>query len=306
MPLPRPTRQAYLNGHWIDDQQLSIPVNDLGFLMGVTVTERLRTFGGRVFRQAEHFQRMRQSLAIVGLDAGSAVQELDAATHEFVGRNASLLADGDDWSIAAFVTPGDGSGRPTTCVHGAPLPFADWAHQFQQGVSLYTSDHRQTPASCWPPQLKCRSRMHYYLADQQAQSREAGARALLLDQEGFVGEASTANLVIFNQDQGVVSPRWEKVLPGVSVAVVGELCAAMGIGFQQRDLTIEEFRAADEAWLCSTSICLLPVVRCDGQKIGQGKPGARFAGILNAWNELVGIDIAAQARAMSRRYSPAK
>ena len=296
-----PARQAYFSGQWIEDRQLSIPVGDLGFLMGVTATERLRTFRGRVFRQAEHMARMRRSLEIVGMDADAITDELDSAVSEFIERNGGLIDEGDDWSIAAFATPGDGRGRPTTCVHGNPLPFGDWANQFATGAALRTSDHRQTPGNCWPPELKCRSRMHYYLADQQARSLQPGARALLLDQEGFVGEASTANVVAYYEAEGVVSPRMEKVLPGVSVAVVRQLCDKQGIGFAERDLTIEEFRQADEVWLCSTSICLLPVVQCDGEPIGAGKPSPNYRRMLSVWNDLVGLDIAEQARAMAKR-----
>lgn len=300
-----PTRWAYLNGEWVDDRELSIPVGDTGFLLGVTATERLRTFGGQPFRQREHVERMRRSLAIVGLDAQAIASELDGAITEFVVRNAELFEPGDDWSIAAFATPGGPAntpaGSPTCCVHGYPLAFDGWASQFAEGVSVYVSKHRQTPSNCWPPELKCRSRMHYYLADQEAQSREPGARAVLLDQEGYVGEASTANLVVYREGEGVVSPRMEKVLPGVSVAVVRELCGKLGVGFIERDLTLDELKSADEAWLSSTSICLLPVVRCDGQPIGDGAPGPVYERVLAEWNALVGLDIAEQARARAGR-----
>lgn len=296
-----PTRWAYFNGDWVDDRQVSIPLNDLGFTMGVTVTERLRTFGGEVFRKTEHLARMNRSLEIIGLDGVRLTTEIDEAISGFIEKNRSAMAAGDDWAVAAFVTPGDGSGDATRCVHGMPLPFAGWADQFQDGVGVYLSDHRQTPASCWPPELKCRSRMHYYLADQQARRQEPQSRAILLDQDGFVGEASTANVLIYKSNEGVVSPRMENVLPGVSLGVVRELCEQLEIAYTERDLTIRELRQADEVWLTSTSVCLLPVVCCDGQPIGAGKPGTTYDRLLQAWNSLVGLDIAAQARAFAKR-----
>ncbi|MEN0111879.1 MAG: D-amino acid aminotransferase, partial [Planctomycetota bacterium] len=57
----------------------------------------------------------------------------------------------------------------------------------------------------------------------------------------------------------------------------------------------EEFAAADEVWLASTSVCLLPVVRLDGAPIGDGTPGPAFTEALGAWNAEVGVDIAGQA-----------
>ena len=293
-------RSAYLNGRWVPDQGLAIPIGDPGFAMGVTITERLRTFAGKVWRRAEHVERLRRSAQIVGVPAET-VDELDAAITEYARRHEPLRAAGrvqgveDDWAIVAFATPGVDS-EPTRCVHGFPLAFGGWAHQFAEGVSLRLSTHRQTPASCWPAELKCRSRMHYYLADREASLAEPGARALLLDQEGFVGEASTANVVVYNEAEGIVSPRLEKVLPGVSVAVLRELAGAAGVPFTERDLTVEEFRSADEAWLCSTSVCLLPVTRLDGEPIGSGRPGPGYRRFLAAWNEATGVDIGEQAR----------
>ncbi len=287
-------RTAYLCGDWIPEADLAIAPDDLGFTLGVTVTERLRTFDGKVFRKPQHLARLARSLEVIGLWAEALVAEFDAAIDQFLLRHRDLWLPGDDWAIVLFATPGRGHG-PTTCVQGFPLHFADWAHQYDQGVSLRLSQHRQVPPNCWPAELKCRSRMHYYLADLEARKLDPTARALLLDQQGFIGEASTANVVAWLPGRGLVTPRYEKVLPGVSMAVVEELATAAGIPFSQQDMTPAEFLAADEVWLTSTSVCILPVTHCDGAPIGTGAPGPLFTQFLAAWSELVGVDIREQA-----------
>jgi branched-subunit amino acid aminotransferase/4-amino-4-deoxychorismate lyase len=168
---------AYLNGRWIPDRELCIDVNDVGFLMGATVTERLRTFRGQIFRLDEHLARMRHSLEIVGLPANDITAQMAAAIPDFIARNNGVIKPDDDWSILAFATPGiSGETKPTVCVHGYPLPFARWASQFDDGIRVVISDVRQIPASSLPPELKCRSRMHYYLADYKSQSRRGATR----------------------------------------------------------------------------------------------------------------------------------
>lgn len=289
-------RTAYFCGEWIAERDLAVGIDDLGFTMGVTVTERLRTFGGQVFRKGEHLARMTRSLEAIGLEANSLVAEFDRAIDEYLDRHRDVWRAGDDWAIVLFATPGRGAG-PTVGVHGLPLPFVDWAAQYASGVRLEVSHHRQVPPSCWPAELKCRSRMHFYLADLEARRRTPGARALLLDQEGFVGEASTANVVAWFPERGLVTPRFDKVLPGVSMGVIEELARDKGVPFAQGDLTLEEFLAAGEVWLTSTSVCMLPVVACGQRAIGSGKPGPRFNEFLAAWGERVGVDIAGQARA---------
>jgi branched-subunit amino acid aminotransferase/4-amino-4-deoxychorismate lyase len=293
---------AYLNGQWIPASDLAVAVDDVGFLLGATVTERLRTFGGKVFRLDEHLHRMRRSLEIVGLDAPRLVSELADAIPQFVARNVGQIAAEDDWSIAAFVTPGIvGSGTPTVCVHGGPLPFGQWANFFDEGLATVISDVRQVPDNCWPSDLKCRSRMHYFLAEAQAKARRPGARAILLDQHGNVAESTTANVLIYRAEEGLSTPPSDHILVGISLGVVQELAGRLGIPFMRRRILPEEIAASDEALLTSTSVCILPVVECNGKSIGSGRPGAISQKLLAAWSELAGVDVVAQARRFATR-----
>jgi branched-subunit amino acid aminotransferase/4-amino-4-deoxychorismate lyase len=282
---------AYLNGRWIARSELCISVDDVGFLQGATVTERLRTFRGQVFRLDEHVRRLRRSLAIVGLPVDEIASQIAQAAPEFVLHNQSLLGPGDDWSIAAFATPGAaGASRPTVCVHGNPLPFHMWAANYETGIRVVISDIRQIPPQCLPPELKCR-----------AASTQPGARAILLDENGHIAEATTANVLIYRDGEGIVTPPHDHILFGVSLGVVQELAASLNMRFVTRPLTVKQFRAADEAMLTSTSVCLLPIVQCNGQPIGRGQAGPVYRQLLAAWNDLVGVDVADQARRFASR-----
>jgi branched-subunit amino acid aminotransferase/4-amino-4-deoxychorismate lyase len=261
-----------------------------------------------LFRLAEHLKRLEQSLDIVGVQPGVGMGELSRAAGDLAANNHALLADGDELGMALLVTPGaypafdpEGCSRPLVCCHTYPLPFRLWADKYERGQSLVVTDVRQVPAACWPPQLKCRSRTHYYLADRKADLAEPGSRALLLDQAGCVSEASTANLVIYGKPSGLISPPLEDILPGISLGVLAELAAALHIPFTYRKLTVDEVASADEAMLTSTSPCLLPVVRMNGRPIGSGAPGDIFRRLLAAWSELVGVDIQTQAQRFARR-----
>jgi len=298
---------AYWNGDLVPAAALSVPVTDAGFVQGLAVAEQMRTFGGRLFRFEEHLRRLRRSLEIVGIE-GVELDSLARAARELVAHNHRLLESGDDLGLSLFVTPGPyatfappGPCLPTVGMHTYPLPFGLWAGKYAVGQKLVVTSVRQVPESCWPTELKCRSRMHYYLADREASRRESGARALLLDQEGFVTEASTANVVIFRRAEGLVSPPREKILPGVSVAVLEELGKELGVSFCHHPLTVEDVASADEVLLSSTSPCLLPVVSLDGHPIGAGQPGPMLRTALDAWSKLAGLDIVDQARRFAVR-----
>ncbi|MBC7856271.1 MAG: aminotransferase class IV, partial [Pirellulaceae bacterium] len=294
---------AYLNGRYLPFSQAVIPVTDGGFVQGVTVAEQLRTFGGKLFRLERHLARLARSLAIVGIELGMPVEKLGDIARELAAKNHALLEPGDDLGLSMFVTPGPYSTfsdssmatGPTIGLHTYPLPFHLWHEKYERGESLVVTDVMQVPSACWPTELKCRSRMHYYLADQQARRKEPGARALMLEEQGFVTEASTANILVHYRDVGLVSPPKAMILPGVSAAIVEELAERLGIPFTFRPLTVADVSAADEVLLCSTSPCVWPVTRLHGRAIGNGKRGEIAAKVLKAWSELVGFDIQSQA-----------
>jgi len=300
--------RAFLNGRWIPGWAAAIPVGDAGFVLGATVAEQLRTFAGKLFRLEDHLARLQQSLAIVGVDPGMTVDRLAAVAQELAARNHRLLAPGDDLGLSILVTPGayraygpSGPASPTVCLHTYPLPFYLWAEKYGRGEALVNSDVEQVSPRSWPPGLKCRSRMHYYLADRRAAGRDPGARALLLDRQGFVTETSTANVLVFRSAEGLISPPAEKILRGISLAVLVELARELGIPTVYRDLTPPEVASADEVLLTSTPVCLLPVTRLDGRPIGDGRPGEVFRRLLAAWSGLVGLDIAGQAKSFAGR-----
>jgi branched-subunit amino acid aminotransferase/4-amino-4-deoxychorismate lyase len=305
--MPEPL--AYLNGRWIPLSQAAVSVFDGGFLQGVTVAEQLRTFGGRLFRIDLHLARLARSLEIVGIDPGLPLSELGQIAAELVEQNRKLLDPADDMGTTIFITPGISSAYaavapphgPTVCIHTQPLSFAPWPEKYCSGESLVVTDVMQVPRHCWPAELKCRSRMHYYLADQRAREIEPGARALLLDEQGFVTEASTANIVVYAQSHGLISPPKERILPGVTVAVAEELSEKLGVAFAHRELTVTDVARADEVLLFSTSPCVWSVTRLNGQPIASGKPGPISQRLRDAWCQLVGLDIEAQARRFATR-----
>jgi branched-chain amino acid aminotransferase len=299
---------ALLNGRWIPASEATIPVGDAGFVLGATVAEQLRTFAGKLFRLDDHLARLAHSLEIVGVDPEMTRDQFAQAAEELATHNHELLAPGDDLGLSIFVTPGDyptfrasGSTRPTVCLHTYPLPFRLWARKYRKGQALATTEVEQVSPRCWPPGVKCRSRMHYYLADKQAKAIDPDARALLLDAQGLVTETSTANLLIYNAAEGIASPMPTTVLQGISFSVVEQLAQKSGIQSTRRDLRVSDVASAGEAMLSSTPTCLLAVTRLNGRAIGDGKPGPVFRRLLDAWSDMVGLDIAGQAERFAAR-----
>lgn len=302
-----PAAQVYLNGRMLPASQARVAIYDAGLVLGATVTEQTRTFHHAPYRLEAHLDRFFQSLAAVGFEIDETLDDLAAVSRELIERNARLLRPGEELGLIQFVTGGEmaiyaGFERglrepfaegPTVCVHTFPLDGRRWAAAMRDGARLVIPSIRQIPPQCVSPAIKCRSRMHYYLADREARAADPRAWALLLDLDGRVTETSSANFLLVERG-AIVSPKLNETLPGISRATVIELARRLGIAFHERDVLPSEALAADEAWLTSTPYCLLPVVKIDGAPIGNGKPGPLFRTFMTAWSELVGLDIERQ------------
>jgi branched-chain amino acid aminotransferase len=79
-----------------------------------------------------------------------------------------------------------------------------------------------------------------------------------------------------------------------------DLGRELGIPVVEDDLQPYDLYTADEAFFTSTSPCVLPVTRVDRRPVGTGAPSRTVARLLGASSEIVGVDIAAQAK----HYAP--
>lgn len=302
---------VFLNGNLVPASQAHLAIFDAGIVLGATVTEMTRTFWQRPYRLDEHLDRLFRSLKYTRMDIGMTRDALGAASRELLSHNAKLIDSEDELGLIHFVTAGEfpvyagSAGRsarttPTVCVHTFPMPFELWAEKLDKGAHLVTPSIRHVPPQCYDPKMKYRSRMHYYLADKEAQLVDPDASALLLDLAGNVTETGGSNFLIVERGT-IVSPTLVNTLPGISRETVIELAKQLGIPFEVRDIQVHSVINADEAFTSSTPYCLLPVTKINGLAIGDGRPGPVWRKLMTAWGELVGIDVVQQMRDGARR-----
>jgi branched-chain amino acid aminotransferase len=298
---PMATPLAYLNGT-IAQTEACLHPYDAGFVFGATATDLCRTFNHRLFRLADHVARFRQSCVLARIPQPVPDEELTPIAEELVAHNAALLRLDEDLALVMFATPGPigyygglpsgpGDGPPTLGVHTFSVPFARYHRFFQNGVALLVPQTRHIPRECFDPRAKVRSRLHWWIAEQQAKEAEPGAIALLLDHEGCITETVGANFLIVKSG-AVVSPPRSVILNGISLQVVEELCRENGIPFREAALRIDDCLTADEALLASTPYCVAGVSRINGHSLRW--PGPIWQRLIAAWSARVGLDIAGQ------------
>ncbi len=293
---------AFLNGNFLPQSQVRLSINDAGLIFGATVTDLVRTFHHRLFRLQDHVTRFRESCRLVRVPLQLNHGDLIRLAEELVQRNAALLKTGQELALVMFATPGPigyylggpggaGDGQPTVCLHTFPLPFQRYGRLFREGARLIVPSIRHVAPESIPPQAKHRSRLHWWIAEQEVHSRDPSASALLLDHRGILTETAAANFLLV-RDGKVLTPPRDRVLGGISLRVVEALCGNLDIPFAEAEITLDDCRFAEEAMLSSTSFCLAPVSRINDLSLDW--PGPVFERLLSAWNDLAGLDIRGQ------------
>lgn len=263
---------VYLNGQLLEKSRARVPAFDHGLWYGDGLFETIRVYGGQVPLAALHLERLREGSRVIGLELPWTAGQLQEALEATVTVNA--LGDG---YLRLTVTRGPGEGwNPNSCPKPTLLvaafdrvPYDSAA--YQQGLRAVFSSYKRNPHS---PLVRVKS-LNYLeniLAKQEA--RERGAQeALLLNLEGRVSEGSMSNIFIVTAGKIITPPKTEGLLPGVARHLVLRLASASGRQAAETPLTRDQLAAADEAFLTSSLLEVMPLTSLEGHPIGTGKPG---------------------------------
>lgn len=304
---------AYLNGRYVPLREATLPVWDRGLVQGATITERFRTFRHELFLVEPHLDRLQRSMEATGIRAKESRAELTEILRRVTEQGARSLDPRLDIGVVLFITAGPTPAdaalygvefRTTTCVHPVSLPFHRWTRGYREGERLVIPPIRSMPAEVLSPQVKYRSRLHWFLADQSAHAQDPAASALLIDADGRLTETSAANLFLVRGNE-LSTPTADITLPGISQQYLISLAKDLGLSVRAADLRTGDLWQADEALASSTSSCLMPVVSVDGRPIGSGTPGPVFRRLIAEWSRRVGVDIVTQAEHAPSRNSSA-
>jgi branched-chain amino acid aminotransferase len=149
----------------------------------------------------------------------------------------------------------------------SPLPLVQRAKLFKDGIKVVIPSHRRVPPDSLTPRAKTHNYLNLIVANQEVQSIDPEAWALLLDVNGNLCEGMGSNIFTV-RDGEILTPREKFVLPGVSRQTVIDLARQEGLPLREADIDLYDAYNADEVFLTSTSLCICPVTRVNGVEIG--------------------------------------
>lgn len=275
---------VHLNGRLVASAQARVAAFDRGFLYGDGIFETVRIYRGRPFALAAHFERLRSAARVLGLRLPKRPWAQDIAA--LLRRNGMSGADG--W-VRITVTRGAGAPGllppsrlvPTVLMFAGHLAPAV-ARAQRNGVRVVLLPFAR---GGFLAELKLLDYVPGILGRRLAARRKA-YEGLYVDADGYVTEAATANVFVWD-GQRLITPPVDGILPGVTRRLAIELAAADGRPVVERRLKATELLAAREAFLTSSTAEVVPIVTVDTRRIGDGAVGARTRRLQGLYRQLV-------------------
>jgi branched-chain amino acid aminotransferase len=287
-------RIVYFNGDYIPESQALVPYRERSFLFGDGGFDLTRTFNHRIFKLDEHIERLYRTLRALRLDATMPQDQMADITRSVVEKNLHLLGPTDDYWVGQRITRGvlavEGDNwdhyGPTVIVECVPMPIAERAPLYRDGVQVVTPSVRRTPPEAVTPRAKSHNYLNLVMGELEVKAQNPDGWAILLDMNGNLCEGMGSNIFLI-RDGELLTPRENFVLPGVSRQTVIDLAAKIGIPFREADIDLFDGYNADEAFITSTSLCICPVASINGMAMGEGAYGPVTKRLIEAYIDLV-------------------
>lgn len=279
--------QVYVGDRLLPVEQATVSVFDAGFQSGDAVWEGLRVYHGTVFRLPDHLRRLEQSASALRISlpmnldgiAAAVQQTLDANGFEHDAHVRLMVTRGARATSGMDPRNSPPVGQLVIVAESKPVPVEPAPQR------LRASSIRRPGPQVLDPGIHHANQLNSILARLEVQDLGVDA-ALMLDADGFVAEADTANAFCITGGR-VRTPAPTACLHGITRALVLEEARALGYPVSEERLSLFDFYAADEVFLTGTICELVPVVAIDGRQVGDGVPGRTYKSLLAAYRQRV-------------------
>ena len=224
------------------------------------VFEGERVYDGKVFKLAEHSQRLVDSAKLLDFEIPYSVAEINAATQAVV--KANNIGDGYLRPIAWRGSEMMGVSAQSSKIHLAIATWV-WPSYFSpeakmKGIRLQFADWRRPAPYTAPTKSKAAGLYMICTLAKHKAEREKFDDALMLDWRGQVAESTGAN-VFFAKEGKLHTPTPDCFLDGITRRTVIGLARARQIEVIERAIMPDELKGFDECFLTGTAAEVTPV-----------------------------------------------
>jgi D-alanine transaminase len=267
------SRIVYVNGNYVPENEATVSVFDRGFVMADAIYEVTAVMDGKMIEFDGHMARMQRSLDELDIAYKVDYDEMLAIHREMIIRN-NLVSGG----IYIQITRGNPGDRdflfedgdaisPTIVLFTQEKPDPRNNSNMESGWHVMTMDdlrwHRRdikTVQLLWPSLAK-------------TAAIRSGFDDTWMVENGTITEGTSNNAYIIKDGVIITRQLSHDILHGITRASLLRYAKDRQMTIEERPFTVDEVKAADEAFVTSASTYVTPIISIDGVNIGDGAPG---------------------------------
>src|SRR5699024_10956108 len=278
--------KVLINEHLVDEQDASVPYNDRGYVFGDGIYEYIRTYNNNIFTAKPHFERLLRSAKEIGLELKYNVEELTELIQELLAANG-VVNGGVYIQVTRGAAPRDHA-FPTPSVEANVMAFTKTYDRpyklLEEGINAITTEDIR-----W---LRCDIKSLNLLGNVLAKERAVkyNAQEAIQHRGDIVTEGSSSNVYAIKAGGIYTHPVNNYILNGITRMVIKDITEEKGIPFNEGKFTVDLLRNADEIIVSSTSIEVMPVVKLDGEQVGDGEVGPVTKSLQEGFNSFIDTD----------------
>lgn len=278
--------KVLINEHLVDEQDAKVPYNDRGYVFGDGIYEYIRTYNNNIFTAKPHFERLLRSAKEIGLELKYNVDELTELIQELLAANG-VVNGGVYIQVTRGAAPRDHA-FPTPSVEANVMAFTKTYERpyklLEEGINAITTEDIR-----W---LRCDIKSLNLLGNVLAKERAVkyNAQEAIQHRGDIVTEGSSSNVYAIKAGEIYTHPVNNYILNGITRMVIKDIAEEKGITFNEGTFTVDFLRNADEIIVSSTSIEVMPVVKLDGEQVGDGEVGPITKSLQEGFNSYIDTD----------------
>ena len=274
---------TYINNKFVKNSNAKISVEDRGFLFADSVYELISVFNKKIVDIDQHLNRLKSSLNKVKLKYNFNKKKIRKIINKLIKFNNVI-----NGYIYIQITRGVAERKhefpkqykPTTIIFTKNLNVDKKI--YKKGVKIIT-----IPDLRWLRRdIKTTSLLPNVLSKQLAVEKNA-FESWLID-NGNITEGSTSNAWIIKSSNTIIThPANTKILKGVTRDTIIKILKKNNFNVIEKPFNLIEAKNAKEAFITSSTLSVLPVVKIDNYNISNGKPGDITKKIMYLYNNYI-------------------
>lgn len=266
------SRTVYVNGSYVPEADAKVSIFDRAFLMADGVYEVTTVLDGKLIDFEGHMIRLERSLNELSMR-----HPCDRAALLDIHRSLVEKNDIDEGLVYLQVTRGSAGDRDFAYPDDTVEPSLVLFTQSKPGLSAPAAAARGMSVISiedwrWARRdIKTVQLLYPSMAKMAAKAQ--GADDAWMIQDGHITEGTSNNAYIIKDGVIVTRPTSTDILHGITRAAVLRFAQAHQMRVEERLFTLDEAKAADEAFVTSASAFVMPVVSIDGAPVGTGQSG---------------------------------